>query len=307
MPPRLTIDYADRMPWLKLLAAGLAAAAFVARPADAWTPATQEAIAETAARLAPPDLRRQIEKHRRELREGALAAFRDTDPAHHVGEGAGRVGAAAVAEAERAVALIRAHQPFADIVRQLGVVSHYVADANNPLGASSADGEEPTYFADYLRYAESAQGRFAIVFYGLDAGGPAPGGEPAAAAAGDPPLAGPIGALLERALVRGSGLYPLIGREYRRIRAPGAPQRAFDDRSTAFGVATIAFNQAVSDSAVVMRWIWLAAGGGDERWYLPARGSGTLVALPGIGLPARSASGSENQAAPLGGTRPRRR
>jgi hypothetical protein len=39
-----------------------------AGPATAWTPATQSVIAREAARLSPPDLSRQIEKHRRSIR-----------------------------------------------------------------------------------------------------------------------------------------------------------------------------------------------------------------------------------------------
>jgi len=72
--------------------------------------------------------------------------------------------------------------------------------------------------------------------------------------------------------------YAEVGREYRRIDfASGVA--AFDDHSTAFGVASLAFSHAVTDVASVLRYIWLRAGGGDSRSGLAATGS-RVVLLP---------------------------
>src|SRR5215218_5523648 len=200
------------------LALGLASAFGIVPMATAWTPATQVTIAREAARLSPPDLARQIDKHRR---------------------------------------------AFEEIVRRLGVVSHYVADANNPLAVSGDDAEEGRYFVDYLRYAETAERRFPLVFYGLQRG-----------------LAGrrDLSPLIAAALRRGRGLYPMIGREYRRIGFTSGVGR-FDDRSTAFGAASIAFSHAVTDVSLALRYIWLTAGGIDDRANLPAGGT-RLIVLP---------------------------
>ena len=236
---------------LLLLLVAFAAAAGAASPAAAFSPATQRAIAQEAARLAPPDLARQMERHRKELAAGAAAPFRDGDPGRHVknADGSGQLDRVIAAEVERAVEMIRAHRPFAEVVRQLGVVSHFVADANSPLNASAADPREASYFSDYLHYVEAALPRFPLVFYGLD-----------------PRLDGDcgLGAFVARTLERSRRLYPLIGEEYRRVSfLPGA--EAFDDRSTAFGVSSLAFSYAVNDVARVLRHAWLAAGGADER------------------------------------------
>ena len=233
-------------------------------PAFAWTPATQVTIAREAARLSPPDLSRQIEKHHRAYEEGVKAPFADTDASRHAKnpDGSGRLDRATFDAVDAAILAIRGHQPFDEIVRRLGVVSHFVADANNPLASSAADPDEGRYFADYLRYVETAQARFPLVFYGL---------QPAADGRG-------ISSLLDAALRRGRQFYPMIGREYRRI-GFGSGVGVFDDRSTAFGVGSIAFSHAVTDVTLVLRYIWLAAGGIDDRANLPAGGT-RLTVLP---------------------------
>jgi len=246
-------------------AAGLAVVLAGVRPAAAWTPATQLVIAKEAARLSPPDLARQIEKHARVFAEGVNAPFSDTDASRHMKnpDGSGQLDRVAEAEVAAAVEAIRTHKPFEEVVRRLGVVSHYLADADNPLAASAGDPQEGRYFVDYLRYAETAEPRFPLVFYGLQPGVVAGQG---------------IGPLLDAALRRGRDLYPLIGREYQRIDFASGIGR-FDDRSTAFGVASVAFSHAVTDVALALRYIWLSAGGIDDRANLPAGGT-RLMLLP---------------------------
>jgi hypothetical protein len=241
-----------------------------APPAAAWTPGTQLAIAAEAARLAPPDLARQLERHRRAYE--STAPFSDSDPLRHIAndDGSGALQAVVHAEVSGAIDAIRSHQPFEEIVRRLGTVSHFVADANNPLATSGTDPEEARYFADYLRYAESAQRRFPVVFYGLR-----PGLEQRRDLSG----------LLAETLRRGRDLYPFVGREYRRVGFASGLGR-FDDRSSAFGVASVAFSRAVTDVALALRYIWLRAGGADQRTSLPSGGTRLLRLLPRPATPA---------------------
>jgi len=247
------------------LGVGLVCLLGAASSAAAWTPATQVTIAREAARLSPPDLARQIEKHRLAFDEGVKAPFSDTDPGRHMKnpDGSGQLDRAAVEAVDAAVAAIRDHQPFEEIVRRLGIAAHFVADANDPLAASGADAEEGRYFADYLHYVEAAQPRFPLVFYGV---------QPGLEAKKD------VSPLIAAALRRGRELYPLIGLEYRRIGfASGIG--LFDDRSTAFGAAALAFSHAVTDVTLALRYIWITAGGIDDRANLPA-GGGRLTVLP---------------------------
>lgn len=234
-----------------------------APPTAAFTPATQRSIAAEAGRLAPPDLARQIERREEQFRAGVMAPFRDGEAARHDAGPGGDLDRVILEETQRAVDAIRSHRPFDEIVFQLGVVTHFVADANNPLATSAADPREPSYYADYARYVESAEPRLPLLFYGIAEG-----------MERNPD----VSPLVAATLARGRRLYPLVGREYRRTGfAPGVT--AFDDRSTAFGVASLAFSHAVTDVARVLRWIWLRAGGADPRTRLPARGE-LLLRLP---------------------------
>jgi hypothetical protein len=264
------------LPRLAAALGALTLAAILAAPARAWTPRTQQTIAWEAARLAPPDLARQLTKRRAAYLAGVLEPFADSDPGRHRKDpdGSGSLDGALEDAVAQAVAAIRAHRPFDEVVFRMGMAAHFMADANNPLATSAADGDAGRYFLDFLRFAETAEPRFPLVFYGSRPGlERAPG----------------VAELLADTLRRGRSLYPMIGLEYRRIDFASGIGR-FDDRSTAFGVASVAFSHAVTDVALVLRYIWLRAGGGDERAGLPAAGT-RLLLLPRAGLPAEGVPG----------------
>ena len=111
-----------------------------AAPATAWRPETQDAIALEAARLAPPDLARQIERHQRSYLAGVRAPLSDGTPKLHVknADGSGELDKTIAAEIAAAVDAIQKHRPFAEIIQRLGRVSHFVADANLPLNAANS-------------------------------------------------------------------------------------------------------------------------------------------------------------------------
>lgn len=276
MPPSL--GAVTRLPGARRRS-GLIAAALLLAPLHAlhaWAPATQVAIATTAAKLAPPDLARQIEKRPERFRAGVMAAFDDKEPTHHYRNlSSGALDRVLLDEVAAAVAALRQPMPFDEVVYRLGRVAHWVADANNPLNAAGDDPDEGRYFADYLRYAASAQPRFAPVFYA---------GEPAVDSATG------VKQMVLRALHRGRDLYPFVGEEYRRTNfVPGV--QGFDDRSTAFGIAALSYSHAVTDLAHVLRYIWVQGGGADPRerlWAAPAE----LLLLPKGETPAAPAAGT---------------
>lgn len=255
------------IPWLRAAALLGVAALSGAGEAGAWRPETQDAIALEAARIAPPDLARQIERRQRSFLEGVREPLTGDEAARHMKntDGSGQLDRVIAAEIAAAVDAIESHRPFSEVVRRLGRISHFVGDANLPLNTANSDREERLYFRDFLDYAESARSRFAIVFYGVGSDWKSPRD---------------IDAWTRRTLSRGRKLYPSIGDEYRRTgMARGVD--AFDDRSTAFAVAALSFSHSVSDVARAFRYVWLASGGGDTRFRRASDRDRLLVLDPG--------------------------
>ena len=130
------------------------------------------------------------------------------------------------AETNAAIASVRSRKPLSEMVEHLGVLAHLVADANTPARG------------DYEHYFERSMKKFPTVFYGLDANFNMP-------------------RQLDRTFNRTAKFNPLIELEY--VRA-GSSQ-AFDDRSTAFGIASVCYSHAVTDLVNLYYFIWKEAGG----------------------------------------------
>ncbi len=258
----------------------LALAATTVCPAVAWTPASQQTIASEAARLAPPDLYRQIVRNRVAYLQGVVDGFGERDPLAHTkhADGTGRLDEAISVAIDNTIRAITAHQPFNQICYRLGIVSHFLADANNPLNAADDDTQEERYFGDFLAYLESAEPRMELVFYGF---------RPGFDSNRD------LSAMIAEGLERGRGFYPLVGREYRRVGFASGVD-AFDDQSTAFGVATLAYSHAVSDIAEALRYIWLEAGGIDTRKRIPIRGQAVMRLQRGTSRDGTSSDGTSS-------------
>jgi hypothetical protein len=263
---RITTPRRSRRPCPATISVLVALATLALAPgaARAWTPDSQLSIGDAAASIAPRDFWRQLEKHQRDYREGLVAPFRDRDPLAHQAndDGTGTLLDVLRQEVGRSIQAIREHLPFEQVAYRVGLVVHYINDANNPLNCSAADSAEGQYYADFLDYLQSTEPRTPTLFYGLD-----------------PSLEeGDLDGFLERVLERCRQTYPLVGKEYRRTgKLPG--RRYFDDRSTAFGVASVARSRAVTDAALLLRYIWLQAGGADFR-RPPRAEEGRLLLLP---------------------------
>ena len=226
-------------------------------PTVAWTAPSQYVIGEQAARLTPPDLYRQLARHRLAFREGLRDPYINGNPqdSYKLSDGRGRLDEAIRISVQHAVDAIRTHQPFKDVVFRMGVAAHYVAMANNPLYTDATDPQQARWAQDFLDYLESTSPRVQLTFYGFRKMN----------------SAAHLNSMIQETLNRGRGLYPMVSREYARVGyRPGI--QSFDDRSTAYAVASLGYSHAVSDIAEVLRYIWLEAGGADSRTALPLRG-----------------------------------
>lgn len=125
---------------LVLLAPGWAEAVEPVRPI--WPLLAERLLAADAASFSPPDLKRQIVKHRDRLMAGVADAIAaddgSRDPSAH--------RAAAVRTARLIARRIREQEPFAGVVYELGGVVHELAAASVPPAAALP---ERSSFAGY--------------------------------------------------------------------------------------------------------------------------------------------------------------
>ena len=212
--------------------------------ASAWTRASDERIAKKAAALAPPDLRLLIEKFETDYKRGLeRAQAEETIDTHHffVLSREGRLRDRIERETRAAIDSIRKGDPMYLSVERLGVLVHLVADANNPFHVANDDARLAASHNDFETYFERRLSKFPTVFYGLD-----------------PRFQ--LSSYLDKTFKRTAKFYPLISEEYFRT-GSRRTSAEFDDRSTAFGVASICYSRAVTDLVNLYYFIWKEAGG----------------------------------------------
>lgn len=227
--------------------------------AGAWTAATHQRIAEKSAQLAPPDMRLLISGFERDFLRGLT--YWDSDPASEVRHGyvvaerRGDLRRLIESETAEAIRIMRAGGPVADFVERLGRIAHLVSDANNPFHVATDPARLMASRNDFEAYMERSMARFPTVFYGLE-------------------FPVDIRRYIDGALVRTASYYPLLDEEYFR----GGTRRSsssFDDRSTGFGVASLAYSHSVTDIVHVYYHVWHQVGG-DVRSAAAMRKSNLL-------------------------------
>lgn len=210
---------------------------------SAWTRASDLRIAQKAAALAPPDLSMLIEKFDAEYRRGLERAQADEGASHQyfVLSRKGQLRDRIEKETRAAIDSVRKGDPMPLFVERLGGLVHLIADANNPFHVSNDNPRLSASQNDYEQYFERRLAKFPTVFYGLDRNFR-------------------LSSYLDRTFARSAKFYPLVAEEYFR----GGEKRtsaAFDDRSTAFGIASISYSRSVTDVVNLYYYIWKEAGG----------------------------------------------
>ena len=226
------------------------------QPVGGWTPETRIQMADYALRVSPPHMVGQVERHQKRFHAGILAAAKSDPTVDSDGMPIPvelDLDRLIKTEVDQAIRAIEDHRPFSQIVYQLGIVSYWVASLNNPMPLTESGQPAPAYWQDYVHYLEDASRRFSVLYYGHDRQFETPEA---------------LTELLTRSQFRSLAMARWIAEEYRRIGTIDGG-RLFDDRSTAFGVGSVAFSHGVSDIAGVLRYIWIRAGGVDSRQFPP--------------------------------------
>jgi hypothetical protein len=220
-------------------------AVFLLVPASllAWTPATEQRIAERALRLAPPDLRLVAEKFQPEFRKGiADAAAEEAGKSHRITD-LSPTGVRAELEREirESIQMIRKNEPMPRFVEKLGRIAHLTGDINNPFQSPSISSRLGVNRADFEAYLERKLSKIPTVFYGLEG-------------------LNETRPIVLASIARSGRFVPLLEEEYFR-HGERRTSADFDDRSTGFGVAAISYSRSVSDLVNFYYYIWKEAGG----------------------------------------------
>jgi hypothetical protein len=224
-----------------------------------WTPAAEERMAARASLLAPPDMRLLITKYDKDFKRGIQLAARSEGDAHRRVLGQGQLTAILDGEIQDAIRIMRKERQVGPFVEKLGAIAHLLADANNPFHVSDADPRLRGVQSDYESYFERRMATFPTVFYGLRINRDVPG-------------------YLDAVVRRTEAFHPLLSEEYFRG-GRTRTSREFDDRSTAYGVASISYSRAVTDIINVYYYIWREAGG-DVRTAAVLRKGNLLINEP---------------------------
>jgi hypothetical protein len=204
--------------------------------AFAWTRTADQRIAEKGAALAPRDLQLLLRRFPKQYAAGIDRAIAEEGTNIHVDHLRPRIEH----ETNAIIAMIRSNQPMVAIIERLGFLSHLIGDANNPFHMNRDAALDPAH-EDFEEYFERRMVVFPTVSYGIRKNLQ-------------------LGPYLDRMFDRTSRLLPLMNEEYAR----GGERHTsseFDDRSTAFGVASICYSHAVTDTANLFTYIWRQAGG----------------------------------------------
>ena len=213
-----------------------------------WTDATRARMIEDALKASPPSLRAVLEAHERRLIRGMLdPSRREGEEVHYQHpEGRGGMAAAGVAFKVRKVReLLLERRSLRRFVYEMGTLAHLVSDASFPLNVSDADSREPLYREAYRRYVEKVLVRIPFVLDRSRAGELEDGD---------------VERFIMTNVRRAEPNYALIGPAYKDDGTPVTP-RALDERSVPFGVASLAYSEAVTGIVLIWRRVWISVNG----------------------------------------------
>ncbi len=208
----------------------------------AFSPETRVAITLNAFKLMPPSLRTQLEKHKKECLMGTLGPMiNGGEQNHYPGVNGELIAEKIFHQVDVITKMINNHEPFKNVIYEMGVLSHHITDLNFPL-TMSGDGKE--YYNDFANFCRNKEDKFKVVFYGFY----------------DPYLSEEdIHNFSAEANRRSSSNIPYVKDSFSRARQ--GSQAEFDDRSTLFGIAALSFSHAVTDTARLWIFMWKQAHG----------------------------------------------
>jgi hypothetical protein len=221
-----------------VLAVGVLALPF---SAAAWSDPLHQRIAEQSARLMPRSLQAVLSSNLAHLHEGARTASLDEGSATP-----DELEQATLAQTQRLLDSLSNRAPMSMVAHEMGVLSRLVALAEDPCVASDEDSREAEWSPDFERFTEARVPKFRVVFSGYQS-----------AALDRDDVKGFAADIMAKSRQR----YPVLSQMY--VQGDGSIARGvtFDERHPVFGVASLAYANAISDTAKLWLYAWIRANG----------------------------------------------
>ena len=215
--------------------------------AESWTSRTYQVVVVQSTKLMPASFQRIMREHKEEILSGSLKPDDQGEDFHRYDLGT-RSGVLAERIEELTNSIpqkIASHVPFREIAGDLGRLSHYACDLNDPLILMDSDSREPQYRIDFAIYLEKNIEKFPWIFDGHDH------------------------YLLEednlkeyihQLALHVSTKYPRLGEAY-------FPQGrlvssdTFDPRSLPFGIASLSYSHCITNTVQLWFHVWKKAHG----------------------------------------------
>ncbi|MEM7245243.1 MAG: hypothetical protein AAF533_07850 [Acidobacteriota bacterium] len=232
-----------------LVSLGLALCLGTASPATAWTEKFHQQVAEQSARLMPASLQSILARHSGRLAEGAAAPLVSAgDPRLylHAGGSHGSLDRTVLLQTQRILDQIQGRAPMESLAYEFGILSHYVALAQDPLHSAADDPREAQWAGNFLRFAESRLDRYKIVFPGYYS---------------EPLQRDDVTGFIHSICNRSRRHYPTLARAHVDENGQVRQRPNFSDRHPVYGVASLAYSRSVTDTARLWLYVWVRAGG----------------------------------------------
>jgi hypothetical protein len=238
------------LPWALALA-------LLAREGKAWPREVHEQVAEQAGRLMPIGLRALLAQNLAQLQAGARAPLAlEGDPTLYLrpDDASGTLDGSVLDQSQRLLDLVTRRAAWSTVAYEMGVLSHYVALAADPTHVATPSAREGEWDEDFRSFTAARLPRFRVVFDGY-----------VVPSLERDDLRGFVGDLAERT----RRLYPVLSASYVQRDGSVARGATFDDRHPVFGVASLSFSHAITDTARVWLYIWIRAGGDPSGLPFP--------------------------------------
>ena len=160
--------------------------------------------------------------------------------------------------------LITQRAPMAQVAREFGVLSHALALASDPVHVVAHDVRTRDWAPAFSSFVENRTPRFHVAFGGY----------------GSPALdRSDVRGMVRASAEVGRRNAPLLSEMFLLPDGSVAKTAGFDDRHPVFGIATLGYSHAITDTAKLWLYVWIKAGGDTSGLPFPQ-------ALPAVaGLP----------------------